>query len=281
MFERYTEAARRAIFFARYEASQYGSRSIDTEHLLLGLLREDKRLARRVLQRPGAAESIRTEIEAHIVRGERISAAVEIPLSLECKRVLQYASDSAEKLGHRHVDSVHLLLGTLREGRCTAARVVQKYCLGADVIEREAKELIAGDDPRTRSVSGSSSPSSPGLDLHSTAAELLEAWRARDVEKVSSLFEDDGQFWDRQGDLWLGPQVSEAIGAYFAAAGTGVEAAVVKNVLVLAEDVAALTIAWPSPDASQGLPDRGTHLVVAMRDGAAGWTVASAHLVSL
>jgi hypothetical protein len=57
--------------------------------------------------------------------------------------------------------------------------------------------------------------------------------------------------------------------------------AVVKNVLVLAEDVAAVTIAWPSSNASQEIPNRGAHLVVAMRDGAAGWAVASAHLVSL
>jgi uncharacterized protein (TIGR02246 family) len=281
VFERYTQSARRVIFFARYEASQYGSLSIDTEHLLLGLFREDKRLARKVLRRPGAAESIRRDIEACTMRGERIPVSVEIPLSMESKRVLQYASDSAEKLGHRQVDSVHLLLGILREEGCVAARILRQYCVGADMIEQKSKELLERHDSGTTAVFGSPSPESSVLELHSTVAELLGAWRARDVEKVSSLFEDDGQFWDSHGDIWLGSQVKEAIGAYFAACGPDVEAAVVKNVLVLAEDVAAVTIAWPSKEAPQELPNRGAHLVVAMRDGAGGWSVATAHLVSL
>lgn len=280
MFERYTQSARRVIFFARYEASQYGSGSIDTVHLLLGLFREDKRLARKVLQRPGAAESIRRDIEACTIRGERIPVSVEIPLSAESKRVLQYASGSAEKLGYQHVDSVHLLLGILREEECVAARILQKYCVAADVIEQKSKELVGRDDSRMASAFDAPSPDSSVLELHSTVAELLGAWRARDVEKVSNLFEDDAQFWDGQGELWLGSQVKEAIGAYFAACGCGVEVAVVKNVLVLAEDVAAVTLAWPSSNALQELHNRGVHLVVAMRDGAGGWSVASAHLVS-
>src|SRR6202167_2614723 len=272
MFERYTQSARRVIFFARYEASQSGSGAIDTEHLLLGLFREDKRLARKVLHRPGAAESIRRE---------RIPVSVEIPLSTQSRRVLQYASDSAEKLGHRQVDSVHLLLGILREQGCVAARILQKYCVAADVIELQSKELLERHDPGMTAGFVSPLPNSSVLELHPTVTELLEAWRARDVEKVSHLFEDEGQFWDSHGELWLGPQVKEAIGAYFATCGPGVEAAVVKNVLVLADDVAAVTMAWPSSNVPQELSPRGAHLVVAMRDGAGGWSVASAHLVSL
>jgi ATP-dependent Clp protease ATP-binding subunit ClpC len=76
MFERYTEKARRVIFFARYEASQYGSSSIESEHLLLGLMREDRA--------PGShIESIRKEIEFHIKIRERISTSVEMRLSEE------------------------------------------------------------------------------------------------------------------------------------------------------------------------------------------------------
>ena len=65
MFERYTEKARRVIFFARYEASQFGSPYIESEHLLLGLLREDKALANRFLRSHAAIESIRKQVEAH------------------------------------------------------------------------------------------------------------------------------------------------------------------------------------------------------------------------
>ena len=115
VFERYTEKARRVIFFARYEASQYGSPYIETEHLLLGLLREDKALANRFLRTHGSIESIRKEIEARITVRERISTSVEVPLSQECKRILNFASEEAERLGHKHVGTEHLLLGVLRE----------------------------------------------------------------------------------------------------------------------------------------------------------------------
>jgi ATP-dependent Clp protease ATP-binding subunit ClpC len=70
MFERYTEKARRIIFFGRYEASQFGSPYIETEHLLLGLLREDKALANRFLRSHAAVESIRKQIERHTAPGE-------------------------------------------------------------------------------------------------------------------------------------------------------------------------------------------------------------------
>ncbi len=65
MFERYTETPTRVIFFARYEASQFGSPYIETEHLLLGLLREDKALTNRFLRSHASVESIRKQIEGH------------------------------------------------------------------------------------------------------------------------------------------------------------------------------------------------------------------------
>src|ERR1039458_5889804 len=86
MFERYTEKARRVIFFARYEASQFGSPYIETEHLLLGLLREDKALANRFLRSHAAVESIRKQIEGHTTIREKVSTSVDLPRSHECKR---------------------------------------------------------------------------------------------------------------------------------------------------------------------------------------------------
>ena len=86
MFERYTEKARRVIFFARYEASQFGSPYIETEHLLLGLLREDKALANRFLRSHAAVDSIRKQIEGHATIREKVSTSVDLPLSHECKR---------------------------------------------------------------------------------------------------------------------------------------------------------------------------------------------------
>ena len=78
MFERYTEKARRVIFFARYEASQFGSPYIETEHLLLGLLREDKALTNRFLRSHASVESIRKQIEAHTTIREKVSTWIII-----------------------------------------------------------------------------------------------------------------------------------------------------------------------------------------------------------
>jgi len=269
------------IFFARYEASQYGSPYIETEHLLLGLFREDKRLARTVLQDPDAAESIRKEIEAQIARGERISTSVEMPLSLESKRVLRYAAESAERLGHRHIDTVHLLLGILREEGCMAARVLNGRCVGTDVIEQKVEQHIESFDSRSSAASGPSVPTSKSFELQSRVTKLLEAWRGRDVEKVFDLFVDHGQFWDEEGDLHSGSDAKEAIGIYLAAPNSEVESAVLKDMLFLAKNSAGITIAWPS----SSIPDEPTgsraHLIVAMREDVGGWYVASAHMAVL
>src|SRR5271157_2161553 len=137
MFERYTEKARRVIFFARYEASQFGSPYIETEHLLLGLLREDKALANRFLRSHAAVESIRKQIEGHTTIREKVSTSVDLPLSHECKRVLAYGAEEAERLGHKHIGTEHLLLGLLREEKCFAAEILHERGLRLSTIREE------------------------------------------------------------------------------------------------------------------------------------------------
>ncbi len=124
MFERYTERARRTIFFARYEASTFGSSWIETEHLLLGLLREDKDIAAKLPR-----EAIRAEIEQRTPRQESISTTVDLPLSHPAKRALSYAAEEADALNHKHIDSGHLLLGLLRVETCVAAELLMRYGL--------------------------------------------------------------------------------------------------------------------------------------------------------
>src|SRR5712672_1102824 len=137
MFERYTEKARRVIFFARYEASQFGSPYIETEHLLLGLLREDKALTNRFLRSHASVESIRKQIEGHTTIREKVSTSVDLPLSNECKRVLAYAAEEAERLSHRHIGTEHLLLGLLREEKCFAAEILHERGLRLSTIREE------------------------------------------------------------------------------------------------------------------------------------------------
>jgi uncharacterized damage-inducible protein DinB len=137
MFERYTEKARRVIFYARYEASQFGSPYIETEHLLLGLLREDKALSNRFLRSQASVESIPKQIEGRTTIREKISTSVDLPLSNECKRVLAYAAEEAERLSHKHIGTEHLLLGLLREERCFAAEILQERGLQLPAIREE------------------------------------------------------------------------------------------------------------------------------------------------
>src|SRR6516165_7939073 len=137
MFERYTEKARRVIFFARYEASQFGSPYIETEHLLLGLLREDKALTNRFLRSHASVESIRKQIEGHTAIPEKVSTSVDLPLSNECKRVLANAAEEADGLSHKHIGTEHLLLGLLREEKCFAAEILHERGLRLSNLREE------------------------------------------------------------------------------------------------------------------------------------------------
>jgi len=127
MFERYTEKARRTIFFGRYEASQFGSPYIESEHLLLGLLREDKSLVNTFLHSYAALESIRKEVEAQTVVREKVSTSVDLPLSNECKGILAYAAEESDKLSHQFIGTGHLFLGLLREKDCLAAKLLREH----------------------------------------------------------------------------------------------------------------------------------------------------------
>lgn len=144
MFERYTEKARRVIFFARYEASQYGSPAIDTEHLLLGLIREDKTLYRWLPKTD--LQTIRQRVDEHSQRQPPTSTAVDLPLTETAKRVLKYAADEAERLAHKHIGTEHLFLGLLDEESCFAAKLLRQG--GADATSM--RTYFAGQSDRQR-----------------------------------------------------------------------------------------------------------------------------------
>ncbi len=155
MFERYTEKARRVIFFARYEASQFGSPYIETEHLLLGLLREDKALANRFLRSHAAIESIRKQIESQTTIREKVSTSVDLPLSHECKRVLAYAAEEAERLSHKHIGTEHLLLGLLREEKSFAAEILHERGLRLNQVREEVARSTSEKQSTSRSKESS------------------------------------------------------------------------------------------------------------------------------
>jgi ATP-dependent Clp protease ATP-binding subunit ClpC len=143
MFERYTEKARRVIFFSRYEASAFGASQIEAEHILLGLIREDKNLFARFFHRSGAnVESIRKEIECRTSVRERISSQIDLPLSEEAIRALRFAAEESETLGNRHIGTEHLLLGLLREENSIAAEVLYERGLRPSDIRQDIMRQV-------------------------------------------------------------------------------------------------------------------------------------------
>jgi ketosteroid isomerase-like protein len=202
MFERFTEKARRVIFFARYEASQYGSHSIETEHLLLGLVRQDPQLLKQFLGEKADAEEIRAEVERHITKGERIATSVEVPLTAECKQSLKFATEESERLGHRAIGTEHLLLGLLRMENGLAARILR---------ERGAESAaIRQNVAKSPGVAASSAlPVRPKREPAGELMGFLAGVKWHKWDKLRPFFAEDAQFVDWRGKRWTGREEIE------------------------------------------------------------------------
>jgi ATP-dependent Clp protease ATP-binding subunit ClpA len=150
MFELYNEKARRVIFFARYEASTFGSPYIETEHFLLGLFREDKELVRRFLPSRAVHDEIQKQIEEQTAVREKLSTSVDLPISAEVRRVLAFAEEEGAARGL--ITTAHLLLGLLRLEDCFATKTLHRYGLFADVVRQQLQgSLPAGSVKQTHS----------------------------------------------------------------------------------------------------------------------------------
>jgi ATP-dependent Clp protease ATP-binding subunit ClpC len=199
MFERYTESARRVVFFARFEASNYGSRYIETEHLLLGLLREDRALAKWF---PGASNvepEIRSEVEKWIKRGERISTSVEVPLSAECKKILTLAAETSDRLGHRLVEPEHILIGILRLETSLAAQILAARGVKPEPIQ---EQLAKAPIPRHQSSVTASYTASSTVTASLTLDSFLAGLKWLSSEELISFFAENAEFIDTCGKRW-------------------------------------------------------------------------------
>ena len=178
MFERYTELARRAVFFARFEASELGCNYIESEHILLGILREDPSIR----QRLGAdsADSIRTELGPPPLPEKKIPVSVDLPLSRESKQALAYAAEESERLGHKWIGCSHLLIGLLRVKECKAASLLSER--GVDLAS--FRKLLANYPPVGAAERPSPWEESAAI---SCAAESLQAATKRLAELVDQV----------------------------------------------------------------------------------------------
>ena len=149
MFERYTRPALEALFFARYEVSQFGSSTIEPEHILLGMLGEGKGFGSRILTRSGTTlDELRSDILGRLAWREKFPASVEIPFSDSCQRVLLHATEEADQMLHNAIGTEHLLLGLLREAEGVAADVLAARGLTVDAVRETIVELLgSGEKP--------------------------------------------------------------------------------------------------------------------------------------
>jgi ATP-dependent Clp protease ATP-binding subunit ClpC len=183
MFERYTERARRVVFFARYEASQLGSGAIETEHLLLGLIREGKGLTSHLFAKGHLSmDQIRKDVEGRSPWREKVSTSLEIPLSGESKRVLAHAAEEAERMMHNYIGTEHILLGLMREERSVAAAILGERGMRLAGVREDILALL---NERATSVKSKETPllSEFSRDLTEAAARnALDPLVGRDEE---------------------------------------------------------------------------------------------------
>jgi hypothetical protein len=233
MFERFTEQARRVIFFARFEATNYGSYYIESEHLLLGVLREDRGMAKWFPGQKNAEPDIRAEIERRITRGERVSTYVEVPLTTECKTILKLAVDAAERLGHRLVETEHLLIGILRVEASLAAQILLARGLRPQSIQEQlAKEPI----PKYRA----SAKMSASLILESFLAGLK--WL--NSEELISFFAQNAEFIDASGKRWNREETYQHFESLFVLYAKKNATYVVEATLAETSDLFVATVLW-------------------------------------
>lgn len=147
MLENFTERARRSLFFARYEAARAGSSAIESEHLLLGLLREGDEVIEQLLSR-FAVDSHTLQQELGVGAPSGSVPSGDLPLSQEARRVLLFAAHEAEVAGQLGVGNEHILLGLLRLETCMAARFLRAHGITLFAAREELAEISQERDLR-------------------------------------------------------------------------------------------------------------------------------------
>ena len=213
LWQRFTERARKIIFYAQEEAQHLGETQVSTEHLLLGLIRETDSVAARILDRLGVSpQRIRAEIERYIPRGEA-RPGQEMQLTARAKRVIDLAYDEARHLNDNYIGTEHLLLGLIREGEGLAARVLHK--LGVD-LERARHELTQIRHDTASGREASRTEPSPALSPIPSILSEIGSDLTRDARegKVQVAYERDAEIYtvlqilarmSRHNPLLIGP----------------------------------------------------------------------------
>jgi Clp amino terminal domain, pathogenicity island component len=207
MFERFTQSARRIIIFARHEAATYGSPYIDSEHLLLGVLREDRQLANRFLGEGDIISEIRTAIERRTAPPER-TPTDEIPLSSHSKTILKVAAHAAEQFGRRHIETEHLLFAMATVENSLAARLLHTRGL----TEAKLRQRLANDPqiPVLNYWPPSRDPVKIALNT------FLAGLKRQKADQLIDSFAENAQLTDVQGKTWARAEILQNFENLFA-----------------------------------------------------------------
>lgn len=148
MFERFTEKARRAISFARYEASTFGAPYIEPGHLLLAIFREDRPIFTNMLPVGISLTTIADHFRGTLQQRERIPTSVDLPLSEIVKRSLASAFEESSSAGQKHVTSAHMLVGLMRED-ATVTEFLKAYGITLENVRLASHREITAESTNT------------------------------------------------------------------------------------------------------------------------------------
>jgi ATP-dependent Clp protease ATP-binding subunit ClpA len=194
VFERFTERARQVVVLAQDEARHLKHNYIGTEHLLLGLLREEEGLAARVLESLHITlEEVRAQVERVVGRGDEPLVSGQIPFTPRAKKVLELALREAMSLGRNYIGTEHILLGIVRENEGVAARILLDFDADAEKIRNEVIRLLSGPGRRP---AGPGRLVGPPLD-----PEIASLREAKDEAIEKGQLERAAQLRDRERQL--------------------------------------------------------------------------------
>ena len=188
MFERFTERARQVVVLAQEEARTLKHNYIGTEHILLGLLREEEGLAARVLESLDiTVERVRAQVVRIVGSGEEVTSG-QIPFTPRAKKVLELALREALSLGHNYIGTEHILLGLVRENEGVAARILLDFDADSEKIRNEVIRMLSGPGGRRQGQgagAGAGSGSGPGPGEGKKSSKLLDQF-GRNLTKLAA-----------------------------------------------------------------------------------------------
>jgi ATP-dependent Clp protease ATP-binding subunit ClpC len=192
VFERFTERARQVVVLAQDEARVLKHNYIGTEHLLLGLLREEEGLAARALESMDITiEEVRKQVRRIVGEGDEPLATGQIPFTPRAKKVLELSLREAMALGHNYIGTEHILLGVVRENEGVAARILLDFDADAEKVRNEVFRMLGGPGKRA-----ATSPRGPVLDT-----EITRLRAAKDEAIERGQFDRAAELRDRERKL--------------------------------------------------------------------------------